>query len=105
MYARVSSCYYKGKRLPIKKAGETVEGYLSLGVNKNPVTLRCDVCAIIQAKDARQLLPALHDAVCTCIAEQGFFLRGSEVLADQEFSQEWWCIPLPQPEAKTHSHK
>ena len=94
MKAKVTTLYRKGKYLPSPKVGATAEGDLNLMTGKHPVLGRVTVEACVVDERGVSQVPDMHDAVCACIAANGFRLRGTECINGIEYAQEWWCVPI-----------
>ena len=84
----LSALYDKGKKLPEPKI-RPLEGDLNMTDSLSSVRGRICSEAILSCEDGNQLAP-LYDVRLLGISAHGFRLRGTEIIGDREYAQEWW---------------
>ena len=88
MYAHVTRLYNNGKELPTRKL-LTVSGDLDVSSYIDSALKRLTLGAVLH-HDVGCYIPTLYDVQLTNISAKGLRLRGIEVNAGRETSQEWW---------------
>jgi len=94
MKARVTQVYANGKRIGATVKSKSYDGDLNVSDGRHPVLGRIEKEASLLSDDGANIIAPMIGVQLSGVYAKGMLLRGTEVVGDKEFAQEWWVEPL-----------